>query len=92
MIRIVDASAIGAVLLLEREATWVNEQTEGMELLAPSILPFEVGNVAGNSLRRSAAEADSIMAIWAGVVRIAAGASGRCPIQFEHCDWRMKPA
>jgi hypothetical protein len=28
MIRIVDASAIGAVLLVERDVTWVNEQTD----------------------------------------------------------------
>jgi predicted nucleic acid-binding protein len=64
MIRIVDASAIGAVLLVEREAAWVNEQTDGIELVAPAILPFEVGNICWKRLRRSASEVDSIMAIW----------------------------
>lgn len=65
MIRIVDASAIGAVLLVEEEATWVNEQGDGVELAAPSILPFEVGNICWKRLRRSASEATSILAIWA---------------------------
>jgi predicted nucleic acid-binding protein len=65
MIRIVDASAIGAVLLVEREAAWVNDQTDGMELVAPAILPFEVGNILWKRLRRSASDAGSVMAIWA---------------------------
>ena len=64
MIRIVDASAIGAVLLVERDAAWVSEQTDGIELVAPAILPFEVGNICWKRLRHSAAEADSVMAIW----------------------------
>ena len=64
MIRIVDASAIGAVLLVERDGTWVNEQTDSMELVAPAVLPFEVGNIFWKRLRRSASDAESILAIW----------------------------
>jgi len=65
MIRIVDASAIGAVLLVEPEAGWVNAQTDGMELLAPAVLPFEVGSLCLKRSRLSPSDADSIMAVWA---------------------------
>ena len=65
MIQIVDASAIGAVLLVEREAARVNDQTDGMELVAPAITPFEVGNMLWEAARRSASDAGSVMAIWA---------------------------
>ena len=64
MIRIVDASAIGAVLLVEQESAWVTEQTDGSELIGPAILPFEVGNICWKRLRRSPADTDRVMAIW----------------------------
>ena len=58
---IVDASAIGAVLL-EREATW--ETFEGMELLAPSeYLPFEVGNICWKHCN-DRRPTDGVMAVW----------------------------
>jgi predicted nucleic acid-binding protein len=65
MIRIVDASAIGAVLLVERDAAWVTQHTDGMDLLAPALLPFEVGNICWKRLQRVPAERDRILAIWA---------------------------
>jgi predicted nucleic acid-binding protein len=65
MIRIVDASAIGAVMLVEPEGTWVNEQTDGMELLASAILPFEVGNIFWKRMRQSGADTYAISTIWA---------------------------
>jgi predicted nucleic acid-binding protein len=65
MIRIVDASAIGAVLLVEPEASWVHAQTEGMELLAPVILPFEVGNLCWKRSRLSPSDAENVVAVWA---------------------------
>ena len=64
MTRIVDASTIGAVLLVEHESAWVTEQTDGSELIGSAILPFEVGNICWKRLRRSAADADRVMAIW----------------------------
>ncbi|MEJ0020568.1 MAG: type II toxin-antitoxin system VapC family toxin [Acetobacteraceae bacterium] len=68
MIRIVDASAIGAVLLVEPDANWINDCTEGMELVAPAILPFEIGNLCWKRLRRVPADAPAVMAIWSAWV------------------------
>ncbi len=65
MIQVVDASAIGAVLLVEPEGTWVATQTDDQELIAPAILPFEVGNLCWKRLRRARHEAENILAIWA---------------------------
>jgi predicted nucleic acid-binding protein len=64
MTRVVDASAIGAVLFVEHEAAWVNEQTNGIDLLAPVILPFEIGNICWKKLRQSASDADRVMVLW----------------------------
>jgi predicted nucleic acid-binding protein len=65
MIQVVDASAIGAVLLVEPEGTWVTTQTDEQDLIAPAILPFEVGNLCWKRLRRARTEAENILAIWA---------------------------
>jgi predicted nucleic acid-binding protein len=64
MVQVVDASAIGAVLLVEPEGSWVTEQTDGQDLIAPAILAFEVGNLCWKRLRGAAAEAESVLAIW----------------------------
>lgn len=64
MIRIVDASAVGAVLLVEPQADWVNAQTDGEELYASSVLPFEVGNIFWKRLRSPTADVEGLMAIW----------------------------
>lgn len=64
MIRIVDASAVGAVLLVEPEADWVNAQTDGEDLYASPVLPFEVGNIFWKRLRSPAADIEVLMAIW----------------------------
>jgi predicted nucleic acid-binding protein len=65
MIRIVDASAVAAVLLVEPEADWVNAQTDGGELYASAVLPFEIGNIFWKRLRSPAADVEGLMAIWA---------------------------
>jgi len=53
------------MLLVEQEATWVDEQTAGHDLVAPAILLFELGNVFWKRLRRQASDADQLIAIWA---------------------------
>ncbi len=64
MIRIVDASAVGAVLFVERDADWVNEQTVGMDLVAPGLLSFEIGNICWKRMQRAESDFDSLMVIW----------------------------
>jgi predicted nucleic acid-binding protein len=64
MIRVVDASAIGALIFGEREKPWVEAQTDPAELMAPSLLNFELGNICWKKLRRSPADADTLLAAW----------------------------
>ncbi|HZY04045.1 MAG TPA: type II toxin-antitoxin system VapC family toxin [Anaeromyxobacteraceae bacterium] len=49
---VVDASAVSAVLFGEPEAEHVTGRLEERELVAPSLLPYEVANVAAFKLRR----------------------------------------
>lgn len=43
--KVVDASAVGAILFDEKEAERMAEALEGCELLAPSLLSYEVFNI-----------------------------------------------
>ena len=64
MIRVVDASAIGALIFGEQEKPWVEEQTDPAELIAPLLLDFELGNICWKKLRRFPADAELLLAAW----------------------------
>src|SRR6476469_8138653 len=64
MIQIVDASAIAALVFGEPQKSWVEELTDNAELLAPSLLLFELGNICWKKLRRAPEQADIILAAW----------------------------
>lgn len=49
---VVDASALAAVLFGEPEAAGIALRLESCELMAPSLLPFEVGSVGFKKLAR----------------------------------------
>jgi len=49
---VVDASALAAIVFGEPEAEEVASRLEDLELAAPSLLPYEVANVAAFKLRR----------------------------------------
>jgi len=49
---VVDASAVAAVVFGEPEGERVTARLENLELVAPSLLPYEVANVAAFKLRR----------------------------------------
>ncbi len=49
---VADASAIAAVVFVEDDADAVAERMEGADLVAPTLLPYEVANVAAVKLRR----------------------------------------
>jgi predicted nucleic acid-binding protein len=75
MIRVVDASAIGALVLGEPEKPWVEALTNEVELIAPPLLVFELGNICWKKLRRFPQQADVLLAAWsawcdAGLVRV----------------------
>jgi predicted nucleic acid-binding protein len=64
MIRVVDASAIGALVFGEAEKLWVEAQTTSAELIAPPLLSFELGNICWKKLRRFPEETDVLLAAW----------------------------
>ncbi len=49
---VVDASAVAAIIFGEPGAEDVTSRLEDLELAAPSLLPYEVANVAAFKLRR----------------------------------------
>jgi predicted nucleic acid-binding protein len=61
MIRVVDASAIGALVFGEREKPWVEAQTDESKLIAPPLLLFELGNICWKKLRRFPQQADVLL-------------------------------
>ena len=64
MIRVVDASAIGALLFGEPEKPRVEAQTDDAELIAPSLLIFELGNICWKKLQRLPAQVSIILPAW----------------------------
>ena len=57
VVRVVDASALAAVLLVEPEAPQVIARLEGCELVAPALIEFEIGNVCWKRAQREPAKA-----------------------------------
>jgi predicted nucleic acid-binding protein len=51
-IKVVDASALGAILFGEPDAGKIALRLEGASLAAPALLPFEVGNLCLMKIRR----------------------------------------
>lgn len=50
--KVIDASALGALAFAEPDADEVLEATEGEELSAPLLLPFELTNIAWKKIRK----------------------------------------
>jgi predicted nucleic acid-binding protein len=60
--RVVDASALGAVLFAEPEADEVAGRLEGVVLIAPALLRFEVANICWKKMRRHPEKRDALVA------------------------------
>ena len=60
--KVVDASAVAAFLFVEPEADEVARQLEGFELTAPSLLPYEIANVARLKIARHPGFSEQILA------------------------------
>jgi predicted nucleic acid-binding protein len=61
-IKVVDASAVAAILFGEPEAAAVAERLEGARLAAPSLLAFELANVCLTKIRRQPAQREALRA------------------------------
>ncbi len=70
-VKVVDASAIAAVLFGEPEATTVVGQLAGGRLVAPTVLRYEVASIAWKKIRRNPTQRDEFMAAFQLLGRMA---------------------
>jgi predicted nucleic acid-binding protein len=59
-VKVVDASALAALLFAEPEAEAIAEQLEGARLAAPSLLDFELANVCLVKIRRQPSQREAL--------------------------------
>lgn len=69
-VKVVDASALAALLFGEPEAETVASQLENNTLAAPAVLPFEMASVCLKKLRRHPEQRDALFATYALMDRL----------------------
>jgi predicted nucleic acid-binding protein len=79
MTRVVDASAIGAVLFNETAAAWVRDETFGESLIAPVLFHFELGNLCWKKLRLIPLQAAALHRNWTSW-------NASCPVRAVDID------
>jgi len=75
---IADTNTFIAVALNEPEKDLIIRLTEGCELVAPEVLPFEIGNALTVMMKKSVLQADEVASSWEIVQRI--------PVDLRHID------
>ena len=63
-VKVVDASALAALVFGEPEAEAVAQRLEGARLIAPALLDFELANVCLTKMRREPEKRDSLRAAF----------------------------
>ena len=61
---IADTNTFIAVALNEPEKDMIIRLTEGHDLVAPEVLPFEIGNALTAMMKRNALKADEVILAW----------------------------
>lgn len=61
---IADTNTFLAVTLNEPERDTIIKRTLGHDLIAPDILPFEIGNALSAMLKRRRLEPDDLLSVW----------------------------
>jgi predicted nucleic acid-binding protein len=79
--KVVDASAVAALLFGEPQANRVADRLKDASLYAPALLPFEVANVCLRKIRGHPADRDALIAAFAlldamGIVTVAVEHAG----------------
>ena len=64
MIRVVDASAVAAMLFGEPDGPWVHKLVSEPPLIVPGIFHLELGNTCRTKCRRHPDEAEALLANW----------------------------
>ncbi len=67
---VADTNTFIAVALNEPEKDMIIRLTEGHDLVAPEVLPFEIGNALMAMMKRNVLEADEVILAWAMVQHI----------------------
>lgn len=76
--KVVDASALAAILFNEPEGDAVESELAGHRLLAPTLLPYEMSSVCLKKLRQHPKDRDAILARFRKLPRI--------PIDLRNVD------
>ena len=77
---VADTNTFLAVALEEPEKTQIIHLTVGHDLVAPEVLPFEIGNALTAMMKRKALEADELASAWDMVQTI--------PVELRQIDIR----
>ncbi len=72
-VKIVDASALAALLFGEPDGAEVAERLRGARLVAPALLPFEIANICLKKARRHPDQRDALVAAFAMLDRMQVG-------------------
>ena len=71
--RVVDASALAALLFGESEGAAIAERLQGAGLIAPALLPFEIANTCVKKIRRQPDRRDALLAAFRTLERMEVG-------------------
>jgi predicted nucleic acid-binding protein len=71
--RVVDASALAALLFGESEGAAIAERLQGAGLIAPALLPFEIANTCVKKIRRQPDRRDALLAAFGMLERMEVG-------------------
>ncbi|MFO7599171.1 MAG: type II toxin-antitoxin system VapC family toxin [Candidatus Desulfacyla sp.] len=75
---IADTNTFIAVALNEPEKGKIIQLTEGHELIAPDVLPFEIGNALTAMMKKNTLKKDEVESAWEVVQQI--------PVDLRHTD------
>lgn len=72
-VKVVDASAVAALLFGEPDDAAIAVRLRGADLIAPALLPFEVANVCLKKMRRHPDRRDALMVAFGMLDRMEVG-------------------
>ena len=75
---IADTNTFIAVALNEPEKDRIIQLTEGHDLIAPDVLPFEIGNALTAMMKKNSLKKEDVASVWEVVQQI--------PVDLRHTD------
>ncbi len=77
---VADTNTFLAVALNEPEKGWLIEATSGHDLVAPAVLPYEIGNALSSLAKRKVLSERQLAGVW--------DAAARVPVELVQIDTR----